>query len=96
MDEMFSGKPAKSNHITTRFIDDEAVLMNLVTVKTYYLNETASKIWSLIDGARTVDSIIHELMELYDVPEDECSDEVSRLLKSLNEDQLIHFSDEHA
>ncbi len=96
MDEIFPGKPSRSNHITTRFIGDEAVLMNLVTVKTYYLNETASRIWSLIDGSKTVDSIIREITEQYDVPRDECNDEVSKLLKSLCEEQLIHFIDEHA
>ena len=96
MDEIFPGKPARSNNITTRFIGDEAVLMNLVTVKTYYLNETASRIWSLIDGSRTIGSIIRELTKQYDVPRDECSDEVSQLLKSLGGEQLIHFIDEHA
>ena len=83
--------PAKSDHITTRFIGDEAVLMNLVTLKTYYLNETASRIWALTDGSRSIDSIIRELTEQYEVPPDECGDEVSQLLTSLREEQLINF-----
>jgi len=86
--------PAKSNHITTRIIGDEAVLMNLVTLKTYYLNETASRIWALTDGSRSVDSIVYELAEQYEVSRDECGEEVLQLLSSLREEQLIHFTDE--
>ena len=93
MDDL-SKIPAKSNHITTRIIGDEAVLMNLVTLKTYYLNETASRIWALTDGSRSVDSIVYELAEQYEVSRDECGEEVLQLLSSLREEQLIHFTDE--
>jgi len=68
--------------------------MNLVTLKTYYLNETASRIWALTDGSRSVDSIVYELAEQYEVSRDECGEEVLQLLSSLREEQLIHFTDE--
>jgi len=96
MSERFSGIPKISKHITTRFIGDEAFLMNIDTLNTYYLNETASRVWSLINGSTTFDEIVHELMERYDVARDECTGEVSRLLDSWSTEQLIDFAQDNA
>ena len=96
MAETLSGKPAPNKHITVRFIEHEAVLMNLENLKTYSLNETASIIWSLVERSMTVDEIVHEITEQYDVPQNECADEVTRLLENWKAENLIHITGNNA
>ena len=91
MSDKFPGKPVIADNITTRFIDDEAVVMDLVSLKTYYLNETASLVWSHIGKATSFDGIVDELVESFDISQDECRDEVAGLLKSWASEKLIRY-----
>lgn len=75
--------PVVAPRITTRLIGDEAFLMNLDTRDTYVLNDTAARVWALIDGGRTAADIAAALRSKYDVDDAECADSVRRLLGDL-------------
>ena len=91
MPHTFPEKLVIAENITTRFIGDEAVIMDLVSLKTFYLNETASLVWSYIGKAQSYDEIVDELVESFDISQDECRDEVAGLLESWTSEKLIRF-----
>ena len=73
MSDVIKKIPRISEDITTRILGDEAVIMNLKTVKTYSLNETAARIWSFINGSRTIHDIVQKMFEEYDVSDTVCT-----------------------
>ena len=91
MPEKFPVKPVIAENITSRFIGDEAVIMDLISLKTYYLNETASLVWSYIGKEKSFNEIVDELVESFDISRDECRDEVTGLLESWTSEKLIQF-----
>ena len=93
MPNTFSGKPVIAENITTRVFGDETVVMSLETLKTFYLNESAALIWTLLTEADSIDRIIDLVQEHYDVTPEECTDEVNRLLESWSAEKLIQFTD---
>jgi hypothetical protein len=83
--------PVISSHVTTRILGAEAFIMNLDTLKTYSLNETATLIWSLIDSSRSGEEIAAKIPETYTIPPEECRLAVEKLLDSLAAEKLIVF-----
>ncbi len=92
----FSGTYVISHHITSRFIGGEVFLMNLETLKTYYLNETAAQVWSLIGVTKTFEEIVDTLMGNYEVSKDGCMSDVSHIMELFLSENLIDKPDEHA
>jgi len=81
--------PIIRQHITSRLIGDEAFLMNLETLDTYILNDTAARVWQCIDGSHTAGDIIRTLQSEYDVDAAACEAAVSRLLREFADAGLI-------
>ena len=95
MNDVFQKIPSIPERITTRNIGDEVVVMDLETLHTFSLNETAKSLWSLVDGVRTVDGIVETLLADYDVPPDECSENVAELVNALAAEHLLVFTGPH-
>ena len=96
MSDNYSGTYVISHHITTRFIGDEVFLMNLETLKTYYLNETAAQVWSLIGETKTFEEIVDTLVENYEISNDKCKSDVSHIMELFLSEHLIGKLDKHA
>jgi len=94
-DDRMNRIPRINEHVTTRFINDEAFIMNLRNVKTYSLNETAARVWSLIDNVNTVGDIIGRVLAEYDVPDDEGRKAVLDILDRLSAEKLIIYPGLH-
>ena len=85
--------PVIKPHISSRLIGDEAFLMNLDSLDTYILNDTAARVWQSIDGHRTETDIAVILLSEFDVDAVECEDSVSRLLREFADAGLIGLDD---
>ena len=85
--------PSIRENVTTRFMGDEAFVMNLNTVITYSLNETAARVWALIDGARSVEDIVCGILGEYNVPEPECRSSVVTIISDFLEEELVKLTD---
>lgn len=59
--------PAKAPHTASRLIAGEAVILSLDTKVLRGLNPVGSRVWDLIDGARTVDEIVDVIVVEFDV-----------------------------
>ena len=95
MSEFFCRIPKFSDHITARFLDDEAFIMNLKNLKTYALNATATHVWSLIDGSTTVDEILQGVLVEYDISERECREAVTGIINHFCAEKLVVMVDPH-
>ena len=69
--------------------------MNLKTLKTYALNETAARIWCFIDSMSTVGDIIRKIESEYYVHNEKYTEDVSEIFKRFEKENLIVFDDSH-
>jgi len=60
-----SNKPFRVADFRLEKMDNELLLFNSKTTNVIYLNESASVIWQLCDGQRSVDEIIDLLVSTY-------------------------------
>ena len=74
----------------------EAVILNLATGMYYGLNEVGARVWELIQQPCTFDSILHKLLEEYDVDLDLCKQDLTKILVEMKESCLIEVNDEKA
>lgn len=78
----------KNKDIVSREIDNEMILMPIYKTnkeinEMYTLNETAAKMWELIDGKRTVTQITDELCGKYGMPRERIETDLEELLKDM-------------
>ncbi len=62
-------------------LDDELLLYHPTETRTVYLNPSASLIWRLCDGSRTVADIVALLQDSYPDAEDDIEQQVEATLK---------------
>jgi len=80
-------------HIMTSEVDGEMVLMNVNSGEYFGLDEISSNIWRLIDGTRTFNNVISELLQLYEVDEATCKKDCRPLFARLIKIHFIKFKD---
>ena len=78
----------KDASIVSREIAGEVILVpirqNMGDMESIYtLNETASRTWELIDGQRTVGEIAGQIVQEFEVEEDEARRDLIELLEQL-------------
>lgn len=70
-------------------LSDGAVLLQLYTKRYFSLNDTGSRIWSLLEQHASQDEIVETLVREYDVETSEATLAVRRLLDDLLAERLI-------
>ncbi len=56
----------------------------------YTLNEVGTSIWKLIDGTRSVEQIVEQIGNEYEVSDDDATKDVFEFLTTLEAEGLIH------
>ena len=84
----------KNPDVVTRVIEDETILMPIYKTSDeinciYTLNESASRMWQMIDGKRTLGEIKQQILNEFDVTPDELEKEMRPLLKDLKEIRAV-------
>jgi hypothetical protein len=80
----------QSSDVVMCDIGDSKALLNLTTSQYFKLNPTAAIIWSATSGeGGTLDSIVSEILNQFDVTKENCEADVSGLLKLLCEAGLL-------
>jgi hypothetical protein len=85
---------SKSDSIVSRKIADEFILVpirqNVGDLESIYtLNETAARIWELIDGKIRVEEIREKIVEEFDVTSEEAEKDIIEHLQQLEEIKAI-------
>lgn len=70
-------------------LSDGAVLLHLYTKRYFSLNETGSRIWSLLEQQATDEEIVDALVREYEVEKRDAARAVNQLLDDLVAERLI-------
>ena len=70
-------------------LDDDLVMLDIELGKYFSLNPVAARIWELLEEAQTAESLCILLQEEYEVTEDQCLSETSRLLEEMVSIKLL-------
>ncbi|MEI6668922.1 MAG: PqqD family peptide modification chaperone [Acidobacteriota bacterium] len=70
-------------------LDQEVVMLSVDMGKYFHCNESAARIWKMLEHPVTPPCIDDQLQRLFDVPTDECRAESRAFLQLLLEKRLI-------
>lgn len=83
---------AQNKEIDVSDLNGEKVMMNIDKGEYFSLNSLGSRVWELIDTPRKINDVVNNLLEEYEVSEEECRDNVMKFFNTLNHVNLISIS----
>jgi len=87
----FTNRVCVPSHVLVRFMDNEAVLLNLASEKYFGLDETGTRMWQLATSAPSIEAAYKELLGEYDVAPELLQTHLKELLKMLVENGLLEL-----
>jgi hypothetical protein len=78
--------------IFTDFEGGEGILVDLNTKQYYRLNETGALIWRALEKGSTIEDIVSEMQNVYEVSREHALASVDRLLATLESNKLVKRS----
>lgn len=85
----FENKVQVPGHVLVRFLDKEAVLLNLQTERYFGLDETGTRMWQLTTAAPNIRTAYEQLANEYDVDADTLREHLAELLEKLTDNGLL-------
>ncbi len=82
----------RNEEIVEASIDGETVMMSIDSGLYYGLDNIASRIWQILENPTPVSTICQQLIEEYDVEEQQCQQDVLAFLGNLEENNIIMFA----
>ena len=82
-------RPRKMDHLIQHGMDDEVLVYDPVVDRTHRLNVSATLIWELCDGTRSLEDIARALTEQFEVEFDTALQDARTVLEQLKEEQLL-------
>ncbi len=83
------GRLEPANDVVAATLDDETVLLNVVSGVYFGLDEVGTRIWQLIVEGADDEAIVSQLAEEYDVDQAQLRSDVAAFLKELQENGLV-------
>ncbi len=84
----FSKKVQLSETLFAQEVDGEMVLLDMKSENYFGLDAVASEIWKLLQEGKSLEEILLELMEIYDVDETTLRQDLSNFIEQLQEQGL--------
>jgi len=84
----FSKKVQLSESLFAQEVDGEMVLLDMKSENYFGLDAVASEIWKLLQEGKSLEEILLELMEIYDVDETTLRQDLSNFIEQLQEQGL--------
>lgn len=75
--------------VTTDFDGGEGILVDLNTKKYYQLNETAMVVWKGLENGKTMNEIVADITEAYEVAPDRATLSVQRIVDNFQSYKLV-------
>ena len=82
-------RAAMPAHVLVRFVDREAVLLNIETEQYFGLDETGTRMWQLVTGSPSIDAAFQELTAEFDVDPEVLRTNLMELLSRLVDSGLL-------
>lgn len=70
-------------------LDGETVLLEMKSGHYFGLDEVSTRIWQLLTSGRSLHAVLTQLMDEYDVEEQQCRQDISAFLLELEKKHLI-------
>ena len=77
-----------TNHVETEIVD-QTMMMSIDQGKYFALEGTAKSIWARLVAPRSVQNLVDELTNDYDVEADQCMSDVMTFLTEMMENELV-------
>ena len=77
------------DHLIQHDMDEEVLVYDPVVDRTHRLNLTATLIWGLCDGTRSLEDIARALTEQFEVEFETALQDARSVLEQLKEEQLL-------
>jgi len=84
-----SNRAQVPSHVLVRFLDNEAVLLNLASERYFGLDQTGTRMWQLATAAPSIDVAYQQLLAEYDVAPEQLLEHLKELLTTLVENGLL-------
>ena len=88
---MLSGYPQRREDNTWRDIGGEVVIMDEDGIQVCLLNKTATMIWTLADGTRTVEEIAESICQRFEISIQEAVADIQEFSAQLLEARLVEL-----
>jgi hypothetical protein len=75
----------------TSSLGSETVIMNLENGDYLGLNSVASDIWNLLKEPIAIEKLYSQIINMYNVTEDQCKKEVNDFLKKISEQNMLEI-----
>lgn len=85
----FTDRVAMPTHVMVRFLDNESVFLNLETERYFGLDQTGTRMWSLVTAAPSIDAAYQQLLDEYDVEPEELRADLGELVSQLIDNGLL-------
>ena len=79
----------KNEDIYSSEVDGETIMMNIDNNAYYTTQEIGNRIWELLDSLDTPKAICDQLMQEYEVSQEQCQNEVLQFLEQLLEHGIV-------
>jgi hypothetical protein len=86
---LFTNRANVPQHVLVRFLDREAVLLNLETERYFGLDETGTRMWQVVTAAPRIDAAYEELLAEFDVEPEQLRSNFAELLSRLMDNGLL-------
>ena len=84
-----NSKITLSKNVFAQEIDDETIILDSVTQEYFSINEIGKVIWSLIEEKKNLEEIKAEMLDMYEVPQEQLEKDVLNFLQALEQKGLI-------
>jgi hypothetical protein len=92
MPHEFSSRVTTASDVMLRIIGDEAVILNLKSELYLGLNPVGTRIWTVLNGAPSIQAAYESLLTEYDVEAERFRQDMDELLDKLLEQGLIEIA----
>jgi hypothetical protein len=87
---MTTATPIPHDHIvSTEFEGGEGVLVDLNSKQYYQLNETAMLVWRCLENGRSLEAIVTEMTNTYDVPPEQAASKIEEVVEVFQSRNLV-------
>ena len=78
-----------SKNVFAQEIDEETIILDSVTQEYFSINEIGKVIWSLLSENKNLEEIKVQMLEMYEVPEEQLEKDLLNFLQALAKKSLI-------
>ncbi|MDB4834957.1 PqqD family protein [Cyclobacteriaceae bacterium] len=82
-------KFVQNKEILTTELDDSLMMMSIQAGKYFELNPVSKRIWELVESPQSEAEIVKQLLDEFDVSEEQCKQEVAEHLSILKAKHIL-------